>query len=850
MPSPLSNGSLWVQDFLSKPSSPSPKEKLSDTQITALVREALFSQHTSLSKRELQALSSLLRQRHPRVLQTLKPSLDLSLSALYGKEQAISSLALHKAVYHSTSTLSPQGKPAVINAALNLQLQPSWEDLQSCASRLEVALPQVHYISDSQGKLLFLTKAYRSHLPQHTTFQRPSSFSSQEFKELIHWSTPQAIANLMNREKLPLHHICKIVSPEKLKKILPLLSHFDYSELQDPRQCALWLSFLSPHLIRFFHVDFLQNPNSFLMSTHFPSSLPHCTTFHLKGCSGVTHLPKLPRCQQINCSDNSLVSLPSLPLCTFLNCANNALLQVTELATLEHCTALYCQNNQLHSLPNLPVCMRLLCHHNLLQQIPPLPMVSYLNCQSNLLQKLPPLPHCIYLDCDSNSLTSLPLLDACKTLHCRDNQLTQIRELPQCRSLDCSGNTWLHQFPESLPYCTLLNFTRCPASRFALLPRLPLGAAVHADLISSTFSYQIPYKEVENSPRSFLRALGEYLACHQAFPLINYLDSPGIDSGGLTRDFFSRLISSLFGECATATQLKLKEGFPCCNPEQDDQLGDYHLLASLLPFCFLGHKKLTTGPLFSEGFYRALPFYQDPLPLAVELLSLHPKLKELTEGEGELCSLPPQELKKIGDQVLFLIDALSPHQREEELSWLLQQLKTQQSQKALKEAILEEAHSHPLWLECSTALKILGEGLHEVLPAESWELLCTLSPLQLKERIEGKLSASSLTQALDWRNSPSLEAQEKMRSYLGKWIEMASERDLKKFLFAVTANQTLSLKEKIFIDLFERGPLFLPLAHTCEPSLELSSQYPSQKRLERQLQIFLDACQEGGFSLP
>ena len=79
---------------------------------------------------------------------------------------------------------------------------------------------------------------------------------------------------------------------------------------------------------------------------------------------------------------------------------------------------------------------------------------------------------------------------------------------------------------------------------------------------------------------------------------------------------------------------------------------------------------------------------------------------------------------------------------------------------------------------------------------------------------------------------------EKTKGYLKNWIDKVPEEELRLFVRAVTSNNALTDK-KLKMELFQRGENALPMAHTCFFSLELSSDYPSQKVFDEKLRLLL-----------
>jgi hypothetical protein len=126
-----------------------------------------------------------------------------------------------------------------------------------------------------------------------------------------------------------------------------------------------------------------------------------------------------------------------------------------------------------------------------------------------------------------------------------------------------------------------------------------------------------------------------------------------------------------------------------------------------------------------------------------------------------------------------------------------------------------------------------------------------MSPSALQDRVEGILTVEALKESLEWDFKPTVRNRDrtKTRDFLLKWIDTNSgvER-LSLFVRAVTGNKTLN-GDPIKIDVGRRDKDFIPIAHTCFNTLDLTGQCKSQEQFNAKLEMLLDLTKAGsGFS--
>jgi hypothetical protein len=90
-----------------------------------------------------------------------------------------------------------------------------------------------------------------------------------------------------------------------------------------------------------------------------------------------------------------------------------------------------------------------------------------------------------------------------------------------------------------------LHCENCP--RLAQLPQMPPTARVYSgnSPCGDLYSFKVNPAELEKNPKQVLLALGRILLQNRPFPNIVYLNSPGIDAGGLRRQLVSTLCEKL-----------------------------------------------------------------------------------------------------------------------------------------------------------------------------------------------------------------------------------------------------------------------------------------------------------------
>lgn len=428
--------------------------------------------------------------------------------------------------------------------------------------------------------------------------------------------------------------------------------------------------------------------------------------------------------------------------------------------------------------------------------------------------------------------------------------------LSQLKWLDCHSCPHLTSLPAALPQCRWLNYSNCPGIRE--LPELPFDATVISDSSVPFQQLVINFEQFSTEPEALLLSLGKLLLNKQPFPNICYFEkgqkSEAIDAGGVRRDFITRLCENVFkkelekeafGQFLTLGTNSL----PLPNEGAPGEEDAYRTLGVIFAHCYAEDSNFKTGPLFDERLYRCLAAPGDPGtgetgPSEEWLLNsyitlAHEKYSEkfkLLMGQGnEIPKLSKVELETIA----FLLNEEQPPVIAQEY------FQDPANRDRVRRAFLDGALEYPNL----KAISWIAQGMKSKLGDSAWANLRAQSAGALKDRLEGIVNVDAVKAKLRWDPSPNFDHSKLVKTitYLNTWIEQNPER-LSLFVRALTGNKTLCAQD-LLIQVFNRGSTYIPIAHTCSYSLELSGEYDSQEQFNHKLDILLTEGMAGsGFS--
>lgn len=577
----------------------------------------------------------------------------------------------------------------------------------------------------------------------------------------------------------------------------------------------------------------------------------------------LTHLPELPNCKVLFC-DNciELQSISSLPVCEIIACSNCQKLE--SIGEIPRCRVLTCSAcPQLQSLPQLGKCEMLDCSCcTTLKELSELPECQQLDCSGCLqIEKIPSLPKATNVECSScTNLRSILPLPKCTTLeaaHC--SHLATIEVLPECRRLTIINCTNL-QFLPAMPYIEQL----------IVEDTINEGSSntTYSDIVDSESipeEFRVNLDLLETSPKTILLELGQrFLLAGHPFPIITYETtlqgiSEGIDEGGLSRDFISRLVKKLC-DPATASEQKIRlnrDGFPLFVTHGDEQkdrieLATMRTIGKLLALCYQPRSHCTTGDLFSKKVYNKislLPWMQaawgyfspDEIIATYSRFVEIPTIERVIKGNTQsIQSIGVSELEK----AYYFLDTygteqldLPPPSAPDLFDFFLNPF----NRETLRNALISTANSDQYF----QAVVILTYELQNSLTPDLWANLQHAGGEALHDKIQGTLDPEILIQSLTIEQGAVSDAKrDKTISFLYHWIRTTDPSHLQRLLQAITGNPTIG-ENKIFISLVGRDPSYLPVAHTCGCILELSVEYPNQMIFDQKLATFIDEALAG-----
>lgn len=581
------------------------------------------------------------------------------------------------------------------------------------------------------------------------------------------------------------------------------------------------------------------SPNLKELEIHHPKiesfpPLDFCEKLDCSNCKGLKQLPILLKCCTLICNGCSeLIVIPELSNCQKLFC--NQCLKLEEIAGLPNCLELFCESSLiLKKLPALPLCQKLYCNScSLLQELPPLPNCIKLYCNRCLaLTEFPPLPNCKELFCNGcPKLNFLPMLFQCDNLDC-DN----------CRSLD--RNTIPRRFREE-------------------------DSPFENEALPEIQAMQIRIEEINNNPLKILLEAGEYLLQGKGIPSIKFIEtidlaSEGVDQGGLSKIFVTKIIEGLLSNSETQEQLSFDQDpqsmsfMPFIQSEVEnleDQKKGFRIIGALLAECIF--KGYFIDRVFHLSFFHAITSLSsqelDTMPENIEDLPRELRLRLFNilykDDVSSILQKSPKELTFEENHVLIKFIASFHDEQKDNAPYSIN------SQWFFDEAsliYLNEKKARDVLLP----LVLIAKQMHSSLLLKrdcTWEQLRKLGGESFQQKMEGILNPQFVFKSILWDRSRISEADGlKTKGFVEKWMNEASSQDLRNLVYTITGLPSLSRHSILKFELFNRGKMNIPKAQTCFNSLDLSADYPDYATFKPKLELLINSSinkEESGIGL-
>lgn len=298
---------------------------------------------------------------------------------------------------------------------------------------------------------------------------------------------------------------------------------------------------------------------------------------------------------------------------------------------------------------------------------------------------------------------------------------------------------------------------------------------------------------------------------------IEFTDSSGIDSGGLTRAFVTKLIESF------------------CNPKycliEETDLGAIPIISednNSSPLSFEDQKKCFSimGKFFSGAIqkYKSLQIGEHFHPIVFEMI--------FNLNETDLFN---KKLPEVLDKMLKIY-------MEKEFQWEEQIVKDFVDNNITKELRdIYYVNSKEEFIEDYrinkkiNAILLIAKSMYDSLSDKNdWNILKGDSVDILKTNIVGALSKDTVINSFK-HNPDSI-----LLEYITKWINETTPESIESFVQAITGMSTLFTNHELNI-IHSNGSDRLPIFHTCGFSIELSD-YSSYAMFKEKLELSLAHC--------
>lgn len=284
---------------------------------------------------------------------------------------------------------------------------------------------------------------------------------------------------------------------------------------------------------------------------------------------------------------------------------------------------------------------------------------------------------------------------------------------------------------------------------------------------------------------------------------------PGIDAGGLTRQFFSELALNLF-DGASGRKIKVVSGIPKLSQEASFEENDFFMrIGSMLFYpSFFAHN-YTLGRILDDTFFSALHFFftnpnidsEETLVNACEVLKSEEHPKWLFEVYKNPRQLSPEE-KTFLVNILCVVDVAPTD---------LAEIKD-----VVKDTILNELNL----ADSARAAKLIAKGMLQAAGHQADGLRST-SAKDLSNAIQGiAINKDDIANRI-YTHSWNPVIQQKTQ-WLKEYILESDEDEIRKFLITITGSPTVTAATQIRIDETQAHNCS---AHTCFNSIDVPTHH-------------------------
>ncbi|MGL4348680.1 MAG: hypothetical protein ACRCSV_04415, partial [Chlamydiales bacterium] len=342
------------------------------------------------------------------------------------------------------------------------------------------------------------------------------------------------------------------------------------------------------------------------------------------------------------------------------------------------------------------------------------------------------------------------------------------------------------------------------------------------------FKFHVSLSVFHNNPITIFLSLFYKMKQYpdSMFFQIQYLNSLGQDVGGVTRDFISRLVSTIYKESYQLYRSFNTGIIPIINDKNsnlsvDDQKKYFIVFGKLFFLSFLNHQSVTLGKHF------------------------HPSVFEM------IFSLNDRDLKNIFSDEVFKkmvkIYGIKVFQLSEEAANdLSQNIMNESIQDIFCVDSIKELKDTYMYDKQINAILIIAKSMYDSLKIKFpknrlWNSLKEGSSAEkLQIKIEGEINLSKVLDALRYKGN----FFENNFIYMKRWCTEANTDMLKKLVYATTGKDTLNDKDTINVT-DERTDGKLPYFCTCFSYIQLSNYSGNYEKFKKDINTTIEsiACQ-------
>ncbi|MBM3183844.1 MAG: hypothetical protein FJZ64_00880 [Chlamydiae bacterium] len=335
--------------------------------------------------------------------------------------------------------------------------------------------------------------------------------------------------------------------------------------------------------------------------------------------------------------------------------------------------------------------------------------------------------------------------------------------------------------------------------------------------------FQVSYPNLQREPISVLLALQIFRECNLPFPLIRYetrglVDTVGIDVGGITRDFITRIFKSIFENRIFPLREDNGSFFPLlegADGEKKTQISTYQVIGWIYALALRGYQKIQTGQYMHPDLFTMIHALQD-----AEVQALPDRIEDISQIPERIYKRILKSYLKLQARHLFGPDTADHGVIDRDIDVFVENGTINAYSSAVyqtRDELLEGAQAN----EGILAVLNIAKSMHKHI---EWFLVERKTPEELEETIQGRLTKECVLRALEKRDGTDTDFQA-VKGYVERYVQEATDEELADFVWAVSGKKSIALGERLYITACVQSEQ-LPVFHTCSRQMDIPH-YPN-----------------------